>query len=97
VDDTLRRPPTSPVLGLDDADVAVSLTPCPSFTQWLDRQSESLYLNCDDVKRIDPGQEVEYAMPVALHCQPLSFHSQIGVLSTAVHVSPHTTCKATVE
>ncbi|MGH2705498.1 MAG: DUF4232 domain-containing protein [Actinomycetota bacterium] len=43
-------------------ETAVSLTPCPSFTQSLDRHRESLYLNCDEVKRIDPGQEVEYAM-----------------------------------
>jgi hypothetical protein len=54
------------VLLANASDVAVSLSPCPSFTQLINVEGKlavrSVYLNCDHVAVIPSGQTVRYAM-----------------------------------
>jgi hypothetical protein len=54
------------VLLANASDVAVSLSPCPSFTQVVNVEGKlavrSVYLNCDHVAVIPSGQTVRYAM-----------------------------------
>jgi hypothetical protein len=50
-------------------DVAVSLSPCPSYTMVINPGRptvHTLYLNCDKVTVIPPGATVRYAMELAI-------------------------------